>query len=501
MIFVYPAIASSTLDNKIVGGVMKVLEQYFLLHLQESIQANTIRFVTDWDRGDQAYGPLKIMREHKKIDSASVLKESASIHDYYLRKYGVYRSYLNAAISKNLDPIIAASKGLSPDYYRSLGKPQLEEERIKLYELLRKIDVVREHLSQTNDELDAIDVEVANVVAGDGPDELTRPERGSLSQERGSVSKIVDTYLHQIDRYVREWNSLLKVIDSRFKERDPVDDRLKRKEYEEKQHAQYETHGMYKVEPMKGVSLKPTMANISVKIHHRGGPRPESQQMVVGEMRDISIGTKVLPLRMSDFSSIEDAILDDYFTTKFQAIWKQHKRNFLRVALTKIQRWLGDLFDVRSHLDPVNANILLSNQGFVSGSSFEHKASTSPIYKHSAAIVIFNKQDLMKEEGANFFLNRSQVKRMFDMGWNAFCILDPVREEMMFISRVDGGYLHIIPYSYIFNTLGMDDVFKNINDLQKRSPIFRNYGNFSTLSAKLKKESTLVRSVKRIMGR
>jgi hypothetical protein len=118
-------------------------------------------------------------------------------------------------------------------------------------------------------------------------------------------------------------------------------------------------------------------------------------------------------------------------------------------------------------------------------------------YNFAAAIVIIDKRDLMKEEGANFFLDQSQLKRMFKMGWNSFCILDETREEALFVSSLDGGHLHIIPYQYIFNSLGMDVVYQNMNDLRKKASPFRlSMGGISNLVQKLKRESKLLEAVR-----
>src|ERR1035437_5160195 len=79
MIFVYPAIISGSVDSKIGSAVAKVLEQYFLLHIQEAIQNNEIRIVTKWQSkgiGDDngTYGPLTLQTERKKIEGNIILE-------------------------------------------------------------------------------------------------------------------------------------------------------------------------------------------------------------------------------------------------------------------------------------------------------------------------------------------------------------------------------------------------------------------------------------------
>src|ERR1035437_1036444 len=81
MIFVYPAIISGSVDSKIGSAVAKVLEQYFLLHIQEAIQNNEIRIVTKWkskgmDPDNGTYGPLLLQTERKKEEGNIILESS-----------------------------------------------------------------------------------------------------------------------------------------------------------------------------------------------------------------------------------------------------------------------------------------------------------------------------------------------------------------------------------------------------------------------------------------
>ncbi len=122
-------------------------------------------------------------------------------------------------------------------------------------------------------------------------------------------------------------------------------------------------------------------------------------------------------------------------------------------------------------------------------------------YNYAAAIVVFNKSDITEAEDENIFENQAQLKKMFRAGWNSFCIVDNTQEEVTFISMLDGGFIHRLTFSYIFNALDAKDVFENLDDLKRSaSPFQRNIGNFRNLGKYIAKESTLVKSILKFMN-
>jgi len=515
MIFVYPAIISGSVDSKIAPAVAKTLEQYFLLHIQEAISNNDLRIASHWRQigkmsGEGTYGSLSILTDGK------IIREKPLLEVVFNQNTQTERD----TVKGELDDIIRASahagnvatdtirgaKGaqhiLSGKKISDINSDELEdilkELRDQAQEVANAIIVVDNVKAQIDKFMDDIDKQLYSTEANSAKNARTPMEHSSANLNTLLDNLQTTIKLAQSTKNKPQEFAAAKDIREKQKEK-----REKEKREEEKL-KQYESHGMYKVEIVKGVSLKPTMANIQVMINYIGGPYSAAERIrsPEGTFREISVGTKVLPLRIINFDKIEDAILDDYFATKAQSLWRQYSRGFLRAASLKLKKWFGNNLamgiDPRDNMDPIKSNILLASQGFINASSsFEKKGSSPAFYRYGAAIVIIDKRDLMKEEGANFFLDKSQLNRMFKMGWNSFCILDETKEEALFVSSLDGGHLHIIPYSYIFNNLGMDQVYQNVNDLRKKASPFRtSVGGMSNLIQRLKRESKVLEAVR-----
>jgi len=485
MIFVYPAIVSNNVDKKIAPVVCRVIEQFFLSHLAEAFQSGSLRVKTVFDQQRDVYGPLTL--ENKKVFGKTFLSEATGQKawdeqtiELISQADDIKRDY--DELQRNLSPIISISDLV-----------EMEKRRSSIERLNQEIVAMRNRIdSQLKDFHNHVDVGFGR------PADARFKERemrltGYLTDLKTDKQKIADM-LKSIPR-----------SNEKSDERAQIErEKLAREKGKEKA-GQYETHGSYKVETMKGVSLKPTMMNLSVKIHYVGGEHEKfGGTSPSGTMQEIAVGCKVLPMVLNSFEPIEDAILNDYFATAEQMKWRTYYRNFLRSSMGTVQktvRWLtGKKIDMTKDMDPVNSQILMAPQGYIQASSFKHKGGSAEFYNYSSAIVMFNKDDIMREEGSNFFLDKYQLSKMFKAGWNSFCILDPLREEAMFISALDGGTLHIIPYSYIFNTTGMDQIYTNMNDLQRRSPVFRkSAGSFSSLVSRLKRESALLSMMKQFI--
>lgn len=520
MIFVYPAIVSDTVDAKIGTAVCRTLEQYFLLHLQEAFQNRNIGIRTVWN--GKGYGPLQVVAEnatkagkvllessnpdHKRELSSSNklisdalpvadMDEASDLHDAWKE---IFDNDVKAVTKQNSIPVDPSTFSTYDAATAKTTSGVLKDKLAELEDLLAFIEIQQQQIS-------------TNLIN-------RMPDKGFASNHRKELVRYQNLYeimrnqlrstIERIKRYRQDLDGIAKGEKSgKFDSEKEAREKEKfETEKGAKDAAQYETHGQYKVEAMKGVSLKPTMANMQVRIEYRGGPHEKYGTVTSpsGMFQEIAIGAKVLPLRISNFGRLEDAILDDYFTTKFQATWKRYSRDFLRKALgwfrTNIKQFAGS--DLTDNMDPIKANILLSPKGYINSSSFETNSDSSSFYHYSAAMVIMDKMDLVKDPDANFILNKTQLAKMFKMGWNSFCILDHNKEEAMFVSTLDGGNLHVIPYAYIFNQLGMDQIYQNINDLHKRSGVMRmSKGNLGTLMGRLRRESRLLETVRRLLGK
>jgi len=491
MIFVYPAIVSGEVDDKIAVAASKMIEQFYLSNLLESFSSGNIRVKTIWNPSKKVYGELQL--ENKKVFGKTFLSEAKEIK------------------SPNEVPDAYKFRQDMPTYKlpntRNVDRSELTDIKNDVYSNINDLNSVQSEVSSAMDSL------------GDYQIKLGDPKQSAVrnSDEYKEVNgkfKDLEKLSKDIQSKIKIANIFSSTIQTKLKDSDngsgsEKESREKEKHEEEKKRqklAQLETHGSYKVTPVPGISLSPSVSNISVEIQYVGGDHDKVSGGAGREPdKEIAVGVKVLPMKVENFRTIETAILDDYFSTKFIGLFKQMYRGVARKLISfgekAIKKIIGKNVDLAAalKLDEVQKNILLAPQGLVNASSFKRKSTSPGFYNYSSSVVIMNKDDVTELEGANFFKNRSQLQKMFKLGWNSFCILDDIRSEVMFISAIDGGALHVIPYAYMFNSLKMDQVYTNMADMSRRSPFMRiaPRGNFGTLVSKLTKESKMVTAARK----
>lgn len=239
--------------------------------------------------------------------------------------------------------------------------------------------------------------------------------------------------------------------------------------------------GSYK--PIEGkIDIIPTGATVEIPLIYHGGPNSGKYDKEVS----VNINVKVIPTIIKNFKDLESAMLDDYFSKQSEAFYKSIGRRVIRSVKNIISKLpFGRFLADKIGKNDVERDILYNSQGFVDASAF-HKSSHSPNnYNYTSNIVIFNKDDLTDPEDGNIFQNRSAMQRMFKMGWSTFCMLDPVEESMAFISSLDGGYMHEIPYRYIMESYGSKVYYGNDSQLKSGArPFMVKRGNFATFCKK-----------------
>jgi hypothetical protein len=474
------------------------------------------------------YGPLVL--EHKETGTTQILTES--VNPTYVDEYpsGVDESEL-ADIQKFIDednvigPIKEASANKTKqDWNNSINKLDVE------------IYKCRQHLSYVTL---AIQYVKSSHPADRDLQKKYKIWAGDLEQGRQVLDQRVSSWLSVKD----EWKSNIRDLDNdaNISKRDESDrnrqdkedynrgqeeertqvqkDKLefekevKRKEQEEndlsdaksKHRSQAQAHGAYTIKDVPGISLQPTMSNVRVKIHYVGGPYgSEHGSGDTHDYQELAVGTKVVPMKVGNFANIQDAILDDYFADKSSMLFKQKSRSALRGIFRFVEKGVKKLSgkDVdlaKTVKDPAMRMILLSPQGFVNASAFKKDKGASSFYNFTSSSVVFRSDDMTYQGGENFFANRSQMREMFKAGWNTFVILKEIEETVYFISNLDGGQLHILPYSYMFNSLKMDGIYDS-DEFKRRSKGFQmKSGNIGSLVNRLNRESKIYESVQRAL--
>lgn len=491
MIFVYPALVSENVDSRMVPTISRTLEKFFLLHICESFQNNTLRVKSVYDPGKKVYGPFL-------LENKNILSESIS--------------------GKSDDKLTDELKGFIDDKD----------------DLLDKIDQTSSLRADTQDQIDELYNQQRSIKS-----KMTQLDKDS--QEYSDAEVTIETLDQQIEqykktdnRYKNEINDLrdkLRDVESRIKAyKDAIDERkfsagdkskgfsgkterdTKRFGWEEEDRKSEDrkseddkkkTHASYKVDKIEGIDLRPAMSNIDVKVHYVGSPNLKDS--VSTDKEEVAVGVKILPQKVTDFDNIQYPLLDDYFSSsvnlKFKSIYRVMTRKSFRFVEKLVKKIIGTDIDIASQ-DPsiVNREIFFQPNGFVDASTFKNKSNSPSFYKYTSAIVIMNKDDVM-EDGQNFFEDQTKLRKMFKAGWSTFCILDEVNEEVIVVSKIDGGALHVIPYRYIFNSMKMDKVYEDFDALKRANPLFmRSRGNIRTLSRQLTKESKMLDITRKILN-
>ena len=428
MIFVYPASVSENCDKRIVPAVCKSIERFFLLQLQDAFTSGVLTAKRVYEPTKGNYGPLLL----------------ESVNNYNDKQYLLETSYS----LKN--PVLLESK--KDDYTNRIEELQYKYSSQELIDNPNKIDEIRSELRGIHREIAASSMS---------------------SADKQTLYRLIDDL--EMDLRNRE-------RDARNARRDEAKTKSDLANANDKKS---KPTGLGSYRPTEGkVDIIPTGATVKIPVLYHGGPNAAKYD----KDTEVNINVKVIPMYVKNFVDIEDAMLDDYFTKQSEAFFKSIGRKIIRGVKNILGRFgpLGDFVSKKlGGDDDVKNDIIYNSQGFVNASAF-HKSSHSPNnYNYTSNVVIFNKDDLSDPDNGNIFRNRSAMQKMFRLGWSTFAMLDPVDEMMYFISSLDGGLMHEIPYRYIMESIGSKCYYGDENKLKNGARPFRvSRGNFATFSRK-----------------
>lgn len=523
MIFVYPSVISENVPEYLYPAIAKTLEQFYLFHLLESFGNGTLRVKSVYQPSKQVYGPLVL---ESKLDNSPMVimedvqfgRDDATLRYYFsgkgwendlfkidqfinrniipyqkefndeiLKDAPVWERYLDNLINEH-DEISRLIDVLTMDITRTARQTILElddnirNENKKKDKDISKINTWNDHKKDIRNWLARLDVS----------------ER-ELNRMRANVKNKIENAKIQISRL-----SSYSKDDPKYSKLTKKDE-LERKERKAREKAaQAQRHASYTVRDVGSISLQPTMSNIRVKIQYVGGPAEGAGSAKDFDYQDLVIGAKVVPMKVTNFDQIQNAILNDYFSNRVSLFFKSKTRGLLRGIFKFVERGIKRIAGKDVELsdminDPVYKMIYLSPQGFVDASSFKRRPDIPSFYNFSSASVVFVDSDMTYEGGENFFKNKSKLNQMFKAGWNTFVVLKEIEEIIYFISSLDGGSLHIFPYSYMFNALKMDKVYDS-DEFKRRSRGFQvRSGNMGTLASRLARENRLYENARRAL--
>ena len=508
MIFIYPALCSKNVDPRIVPAVARALERFYLINISEAFSNGTLRPKSKWQVNKGVYGPLVLEAfvfnaYNKSPDvsgSISELKSDASdiktILNAAEQYYSVnlpkdFTSYEVDIQQVKLNKLIdSASKKLQTlSYMLSKFRTAGEEYRNKFESVTDAGDrsIIDGNLSKIYDFQEELKDTINNI----------KSDLDSANFESKRLSNYHVTALQNEKRKSEDEKSEDKAADK--KERLRLDKEKEDMEKRERESQAAKPHaGGWQLQEYPGISFEPSIANVDVKVQYVGNPRTDNITNRDSTIK-MNVGVKVTPYKV-DAEVITNALYDDYFAFGYKQLVIKYWRKAARVAIKAGEKMLrkltGKNIDALFAHDPIKREILYAPEHGVDASSFKRRIDNNDFYNFTAAIVVLNRDEI--KEMDSILTDASSLKRLLKMGWNSFCVLDEIKEEVYFISSVDGGYVHQLPYSYIFSALKMDKTYENIDQLQKHTRVFEtNSGSgFPTFAARLLKENLLLASMK-----
>lgn len=441
MVFVYPCITSENVNRQIVPAASKAMELFFLYQLQGAFNDGVIACKQEYDRSRHLPGAITFESVDKTTKSETLFEKSFDALD-------------------NVKMIIKEDRVLYKNDYR---QPRVSVND-DIHDIIKESQNIEEKLHTYRIQLNSVLEESTN-------ENLKLSARNVLE----SVNKGIKAE-HKFRTILEDYQGGAATASNPAATVVTVDTKKSGSKTEN-----YKKSDDYKID------FTPTSMplEVDVEVENQNGKKKMTR-------KTITVGVKVMPIQIKNFNTVGDALLDDYFSRVSDGIFKTMYRSTARTVMGKFRKILAsigldklipekDNLAPRDNDDIVKQMITLAPSNFVNASAFRSNSNAPLNYKFTSSVVMFNKDDI--DEDDSIFKNRAAMNRLFKMGWTSFAVLDPVKEVMLFISRLDGGFLHILPYSYLFNTLNAKDIYKDQSALRNGSrPFSIHKGNFATFA-------------------
>ena len=324
--------------------------------------------------------------------------------------------------------------------------------------------------------------------------------RDAIESNISHVQNAVSTYTSMYDGVVKDFREMEKYGREDQKAMYTAQDREieaaeRARQQKERDAESYRSHGgSWKMSEVHGIGFEATMATVEVRVQYVGGDY-DSRKVYNSDARvNMPVGVKLIP-NIVPGDSIRYALLSDAFRSKNDQRVTTYGRYAARQLIRfgeKFVKWVtGKDVDLARKIsdDEVERQVLYAPQHLINASGFKRRPGSSDFYQFTSGVVILNKEELREID--DLLNDRNFMNRIIRLGWNSICVMDDVGEEALFISTVDGGYIHRLPYAYIFSAIGMTTTYDNIDKLQKHSgPFNRSDGRgFTPFGQKIMRES------------
>lgn len=452
MVFVYPCIVSENVNRGIVPAAAKSMELFYLNEIQSAFNDGILSCVQNFDYSRGIPGAITFESKEEKSNKELI--------------------YENKAFT-SLDNVKMLIRENSVIYQNNHKKPRISAN-----------DDIREIIKESQDieeKLHGFRIQLKEAIS-------------SSNRELSDSAKLVHESICKDIVSEHQFRALLEKSNSGDKEPTPKpkDEKvpgttitLNTKSDDSSSKSKSDN---YKKSDDIRMNFTPTSMPLEVDcyVENRNGEKKRTRKMIM-------LGVKVIPIVIKNFDKVNDALMNDYFSKVSEYFFKNISRKVGKFIMGKVRRamekvgigkFLPDPTDYyyQKKGDIVSQMITMAPSNFINASAFRSNLRDAPQNrKVTSSVVMFNKDDI--DEDISIFQNRSAMQRLFRLGWTSFAVLDPVKEVMYFISNLDGGYLHELPYSYMFHSLNAVDIYKNETALKSGTrPFSIRKGNFSTFA-------------------
>lgn len=536
MIFVYPVVCSNNVDNRILPAICRSLEKFYLSNICEAFSSGDLIPKSVWDPRRKVYGPV-VLENYNNGDSDIILES--------IDNHGLHSWYSSAGFKgdideqKLIDIVNELNKKIEEANQTTINMDNIKYKLDRYPNIVqnKSVDIAKvaadykatadEYINLYNKFLDNLGE--VKPLADDAKTEVLDVQKrkknaaNPTNYDPQPVLNAINNINRSIENEKKRYSATIKTIENRYKtfadyiinqereqqrQKERAEDKALRdkqaKEREEdraREKAEREAEakrggrgGSWRMQEVHNIGFDPTMATVEVRIQYVGGDYSSNDVYNRDAKVNMPVGVKLVPSVVPS-DSIRYALLSDAFRGSAEksivAFGRRVFRSIIHYA-EKFVRWVtGRNIDIAKAItkDEISRQVLYAPQHIINASGFKRQAYTSSFYQYTSGVVVLNKEEI--NEIDDVLNDRKFMYSILKMGWSSICVMDDVSEEALFISLVDGGYIHRLPYAYIFGSIGMTTTYENIDKLQKHTgPFKRSEGRgFTPFGQKVVKES------------
>jgi len=415
--------AQSDIDALKDAQIMKAKEE--IAYLQKQLQSAQQGVIPSQQQLDRAWEEREIQSIVRRVEGGRPVTQDE------IELLGQWTSHaVTLAHNKNRALKTQALKRRQEQEKVKRLEQQRDELINKANKISDKYDDLRSDTSRTREhrkELDAIRREAERLEKAAKEADLRYKEAAERRADEDQKFK----------RERQAWDK----IDKRRKE---IEDTYKKAEHDAKQRKERKEKATatFEMPPNSSLEIAPSYVPVDT---------PEGRMF---------IAIKVLPIPVKSDARLVELLVNDQQLSKMEKFIVKHSRNVLRKFHKFIYSTLGKV--------PVLGGLLGLSRSTIKGDPKWDIIMSRSEFKDNVFILV-NQMDLSSE----FFKSAGGINKLFSLGWSSIVATDDVNKTATFCMKKYKGVCSVLPYSYIFSSVGHSKVYQDLDDVRKSGgPIF-----------------------------